>query len=164
VIRGSRPLLSLIAGIAVAEAIGADARLKWPNDVLVDGRKVAGILVEGRPQEGWVVLGVGVNVAVRTEDLPPELHARAGTLGLAPTEIEPTLARLLQSLTGWLERPDDEILAAFADRDALLGQTVTWSEGRGRACGVDDRGRLVVRTADGRQEALCAGEVHLAGE
>jgi BirA family biotin operon repressor/biotin-[acetyl-CoA-carboxylase] ligase len=164
VIRRPRPLLSLTAGVAVAEVIGDDARVKWPNDVLVHARKVAGILVEGRPQEGWVVLGIGVNVAVRTEDLPPELHERAGTLGLAPAAIEPTLARLLGSLTAWLERSDGEILAAFADRDALLGQTVTWSDGRGQACGVDDRGRLLVRTEDGREDALWAGEIHLANE
>jgi BirA family biotin operon repressor/biotin-[acetyl-CoA-carboxylase] ligase len=164
VIRRPRPLLSLTAGVAVAEVIGDDARVKWPNDVLVDGRKVAGILVEGRPQEGWVVLGIGVNVALRTEDLPAELRDRAGTLGLAPTEIESTLARLMGSLSAWLERSDGEILTAFSERDALLGQTVAWSEGRGQARGVDDRGRLLVFTEDGREAALWAGEVHLADE
>jgi BirA family biotin operon repressor/biotin-[acetyl-CoA-carboxylase] ligase len=164
VIHRPGPLLSLTAGVAVAEVIGTDARVKWPNDVLVDGRKVAGILVEGRPQEGWVVLGIGVNVAVRIDDMPPELRELAGTLGLAPAEIEPTLARLLGSLSAWLERSDGEILGAFAERDALLGQTVTWSDGRGQARGVDDRGRLLVFTEDGREDALWAGEVHLADE
>ncbi|HWE07724.1 MAG TPA: biotin--[acetyl-CoA-carboxylase] ligase [Solirubrobacteraceae bacterium] len=161
VIRRPGPLLSLTAGVAVAEVAGDDARVKWPNDVLVDGRKVAGILVEGRPQEGWVVLGIGVNVALRLEDMPAQLRESAGTLGLGAAEIEPTLARLVGSLSTWLERSDDEILAAFADRDALRGQMVTWSEGRGRAGGVDDRGRLLVSTEDGREHALWAGEVHL---
>jgi BirA family transcriptional regulator, biotin operon repressor / biotin---[acetyl-CoA-carboxylase] ligase len=164
VIRRPGPLLSLTAGVAVAEAVGGDARVKWPNDVLVGGRKVAGILVEGRPLEGWVVLGMGVNVAVRTDDLPAELRGRAGTLGLAAAEIEPMLARLLRSLTAWLARSDEEVLAAFAGRDALLGQTVAWSEGRGRAHGVDDRGRLLVSTDDGHEDALWAGEVHLTDE
>ena len=59
--------------------------------MLVDGRKVAGILVEGRPQEGWAVVGIGLNVAVRLEDFPAELRETAGTLGLEPDAIEPTL-------------------------------------------------------------------------
>ena len=59
--------------MATADAVGPQARLKWPNDVHVNGRKVAGILVEGRPQEGWAIVGVGINVAVRPEEFPPEL-------------------------------------------------------------------------------------------
>ena len=58
----------------VAEVVGSEAQLKWPNDVLVGGRKVAGILVEGRPQEGWAVVGIGLNVAVRGADFPAELR------------------------------------------------------------------------------------------
>ena len=67
-------LLPLAVGVAVSEVVeeagGSPAMLKWPNDVLVGGRKVAGILVEGRPQEGWAVVGIGINVAVRHDDLP----------------------------------------------------------------------------------------------
>ena len=63
--------------------------------MLVDGRKVAGILVEGRPQERWAVVGVGLNVAVRGVGVPAELRGRAATLGLEPDAIEPTLAALL---------------------------------------------------------------------
>src|SRR5690349_22177636 len=82
VIRDPPRLLPLAAGVAVADVAGARARVKWPNDVLVDGLKVAGILVEGRPQERWAVLGIGLNVALREGDFPPELVGRAGTLGL----------------------------------------------------------------------------------
>ena len=65
------------------------AALKWPNDVLLaDGRKVAGILVEGRLAEGWAVVGIGVNVAVREDDLPPELRGRAASLGLPAAELD----------------------------------------------------------------------------
>ena len=68
-------------------------------------RKVAGILVEGRPQEHWSVLGMGLNVAL-TPDFPPELRGRAATLGLQPAAIEPTLRALLARLaTGWRPRP-----------------------------------------------------------
>ena len=59
---------------------------------------MAGILAEGRPHEGWAVLGIGVNVALRVDELPAELHATAGTLGLTPADLEPTLERLLAAL------------------------------------------------------------------
>jgi BirA family biotin operon repressor/biotin-[acetyl-CoA-carboxylase] ligase len=160
VVRRPPPLLSLLAGVATAEAVGTQARLKWPNDVHVNGRKVAGILVEGRPQEGWAIVGVGINVAVRPEEFPPELADSAGTLGLGPEAIEPLLARLLSALARWLAAPADEMLAAVRARDALLGQTITWAGGTARGAGIDARGRLLVDTPDGRQ-ALNAGEVHL---
>jgi BirA family biotin operon repressor/biotin-[acetyl-CoA-carboxylase] ligase len=163
VVIGDPPaLLSLRAGVATAEAVGAEAQLKWPNDVHVDGRKVAGILVEGRPQEGWAVVGVGINVAVRPEEFPPELTERAGTLGLGPEAIEPLLARLLTALEWWLAAPTGELLEAVRARDALLGQTITWAGGTATGAGIDEHGRLLVDTTDGRQ-ALNAGEVHLGG-
>jgi len=160
VIRGPGALLSLAAGVAVAEVVGPDALVKWPNDVLLAGRKVAGILVEGRPQDGWAVVGVGVNVAVRHTDFPPELRDTAGTLGLGPEAIEPTLSRLLDELGRWLPASAEAVLEAIRRRDALRGQTVTWTGGRGRAIGIDDRGRLLLDTDDGRR-ALDSGEVHL---
>jgi BirA family biotin operon repressor/biotin-[acetyl-CoA-carboxylase] ligase len=140
--------------------VGSEARLKWPNDVLVDGRKVAGILVEGRPQERWAVVGIGLNVAIEPDDFPPELRETAGTLGLGAGAIEPTLDRLLRALERWLPAADGELLDAVRARDALLGQTVRWSGGEGRGAGIDDGGRLLVQTEAG-QVALDAGEVHL---
>jgi BirA family transcriptional regulator, biotin operon repressor / biotin---[acetyl-CoA-carboxylase] ligase len=160
VIRDPPRLLPLAAGVAVAEVAGAQARVKWPNDVLVDGLKVAGILVEGRPQEGWAVLGIGLNVAVRDADFPPELAGRAGTLGLEPDAVEPTLERLLDSLENWLPAAPDAVLDAVRGRDALLDRPVRWSGGEGRGAGIDAEGRLLVATGDG-QIALDAGEVHL---
>jgi len=164
VIRGPQPLLSLAAGVAVAEAVGRQARLKWPNDVLLDGRKVAGILVEGCPQERWAVLGIGVNVALREEDLPSELRAKAGSLGLAPEAIEPVLERLLGCLGRWTAAGAPAVLDAVRTRDALLGERVRFAggeDGEGVGAGVDGEGRLVV-ISGGRPLALCAGEVHLA--
>lgn len=154
-------LLPLAAGVAVAEEAAPEAQVKWPNDVLVDGRKVAGILVEGRPQEGWMVLGIGLNVAVRVEDLPAELRDRAAGLGRAPADVEPTLERLLAGLERWLAASEAEVLDAVRARDALAGRDIRWAAGSGRAQGVDSQGRLVVATAGG-QVALDAGEVHLA--
>jgi BirA family transcriptional regulator, biotin operon repressor / biotin---[acetyl-CoA-carboxylase] ligase len=160
VVRDSPPLLPLAAGVAVAEVVGTGAQLKWPNDVLLDGRKVAGILVEGRPQEGWAVVGIGLNVALRIEDFSEELRASAGTLGLEPSAIEPTLERVLDRLGDWLVADAADVVAAVTERDALLGRAVRWSGGRGVGAGIDGSGRLIVRTEDG-PVALDAGEVHL---
>jgi BirA family biotin operon repressor/biotin-[acetyl-CoA-carboxylase] ligase len=149
--------------VAVAEVSGHAARVKWPNDVLVDGGKVAGILVEGRPQESWAVLGIGVNVAVRPDDFPPELRETAGTLGLEPDAIEPTLERLLDTLARWLAAADAEVLQAVRARDALRGRRVRWATGAGVADGIDHHGRLLVVAGDGPR-ALDAGEVHLIAQ
>jgi BirA family biotin operon repressor/biotin-[acetyl-CoA-carboxylase] ligase len=159
-VRDPPRLLPLAAGVAVASVAGPEALVKWPNDVLVDGRKVAGILVEGRPQERWAVVGIGVNVAVRADDFPPELRASAGTLGLGPEAIEPTLERLLERLDRWMAAPPQDVLDGFRTRDALVGRPVRCAGAEGRAAGVDDEGRLVVATDQGTV-TLEAGEVHL---
>ena len=163
VVRDPPALVSLAAGVAVAEAVGPRARIKWPNDVLVDGRKVAGILVEGRPLEGWAVVGVGVNVAVALEDLPVELREAAGTLGRGVEAIEPTLAAVLAGLERWFEASGAELRAAWMARDGLRGRPVAWAGGRGTAAGIDAEGRLVVALDGGGRTALDAGEVHLVG-
>jgi BirA family biotin operon repressor/biotin-[acetyl-CoA-carboxylase] ligase len=175
-IRDPPLLLPLAAGVAVAETVSAigggageaggatalsPAMIKWPNDVLIDGLKVAGILVEGRPQERWAVVGVGVNVSVAEADFPPELDGRAGTLGLGADRIEPTLQILLAQLEGWIAADAEAVLAAVRAHDALLGQRVRWAGGEGRGDGVDGDGRLVVHTLDGDRVTLDAGEVHL---
>jgi BirA family biotin operon repressor/biotin-[acetyl-CoA-carboxylase] ligase len=161
VLRDWPPLLPLAAAVAVADVAGPEAAIKWPNDILLRGGKLAGILVEARPQEGWAVLGIGMNVAVRPGDLPEELRDRAAGLELDPPAIETTLAALLAALGERLALEPPALLAAYRARDALLGREVRWQRGEGTAAGVDDRGRLLVERADGTQAALDAGEVHL---
>ena len=124
------------------------------------GRKVAGILVEARLQEGWAVVGIGVNVAVAPAEFPPELRDRAGTLGLEPGAIEPWLGGLLRSLEVWLGVGAEAVLEAVRARDALLGRPVRWGGRTGTGAGIDGEGRLVVRT-DAGEVRLDAGEVHL---
>jgi BirA family biotin operon repressor/biotin-[acetyl-CoA-carboxylase] ligase len=160
IVREPPRLLPLAAGVAVAEEAGDEARVKWPNDVLVGGRKVAGILVEGRPQESWAVLGIGINVAVREDALPPDVRERAGSLRRSPADIETTLERLLDRLARWLVAPPRALLETLRQRDALLGKPVRWCRGHGEAGGIDDEGRLIVITGDG-PVTLEAGEVHL---
>jgi BirA family biotin operon repressor/biotin-[acetyl-CoA-carboxylase] ligase len=161
VLRDAPALLPLAAAVAVADVVGAGAAIKWPNDVLLGGGKVAGILAEGRPQEGWAVLGIGLNVAVRADDLPPELRGRAATLGLEPAAVEPTLAGLLAALDRRLAQASGTLLAAYRARDALAGREIRWQAGSGVAAGIDDLGRLLVDRADGTRARLDAGEVHL---
>ena len=172
-LRDPPALLPLAAAVAVCDVAGADARLKWPNDVVLLRRaervaqptedrlaetgmgaegeclpasveplvlsqtlaKLAGILVEGRPQEGWAVLGVGLNVAVRVEELPAALRGTAATLGRSPEEIEPLLALLLAALERRLGEPAAQILEAWRARDALREREVSWAAGHGRAGG-----------------------------
>jgi BirA family biotin operon repressor/biotin-[acetyl-CoA-carboxylase] ligase len=160
-LRAYDPLLPLRAGLAVADLAGATARVKWPNDVLLDGRKLAGILVEAVPQEGWAVLGIGVNVAVDTAVLPPEVRERAATLGRPTAALESTLAELLGHLALRLAEPPAVALHELRARDALRDRRVRWATGEGTGAGIDDAGALQVRLADGSVRTLEAGEVHL---
>jgi BirA family transcriptional regulator, biotin operon repressor / biotin---[acetyl-CoA-carboxylase] ligase len=153
VLRDPPEALPLAAAVAVCEALPVEAAIKWPNDIWLGNEKVAGILVEGRPQEGWAVLGIGVNVG----DAPPLEHATSlgGAIG-----VEDLLSRLLTALDGWLRRPLPDVLAAWRSRDALFGQPVRWQNGSGKGVGIDESGALLVDTDSG-VVALDAGEVHL---
>jgi BirA family biotin operon repressor/biotin-[acetyl-CoA-carboxylase] ligase len=151
----------MAGALAVTDVAGADATIKWPNDVLLGDRKLAGVLGERRAQEGWAVLGIGLNVAVRIADLPPELHDRAATLGLEPAAIEPILEALLRALEHRLAQPTAALLDDVRARDALRGRPVRWVRGEGVARGIDDTGRLLVQGSHGAPVALEAGEVHL---
>jgi BirA family transcriptional regulator, biotin operon repressor / biotin---[acetyl-CoA-carboxylase] ligase len=156
VVRDPGEALPLAAGVAVSEALPVETAIKWPNDVWVERRKVAGILVEGRPQEGWAVLGVGVNV----REAPPLEHVTSLSAEGADLTVEATLERLVVALDSWLRRPLPDVLAAWRSRDALLGETVRWQNGSGQGAGIDERGSLLVDTPAGRV-SLDAGEVHL---
>jgi BirA family transcriptional regulator, biotin operon repressor / biotin---[acetyl-CoA-carboxylase] ligase len=152
ILREYDALLSLRAGLAVADVAGETARVKWPNDVLLDGRKVAGVLVEGRPHEGWAVVGIGVNVAAA----PPLPEATK----LDRDDVEAVLAELLAALEQRLGEPREAALEALRARDALLGAEVRWDGGAGVAAGIDADGGLRVATGSG-ELVLSAGEVHL---
>ena len=154
--------LPLAAAVAVCEALAPlDCKVKWPNDIWLERRKLAGILVEGRPQEGWAIVGIGLNVSTAPEQLPAVLRETATSLRIAGVERD--REEVLAALLGALERlghPAEEVLPAWRERDALRGERVRWRDGEGEAAGIDDGGALVVET-DGGRLTLGAGEVHL---
>jgi BirA family biotin operon repressor/biotin-[acetyl-CoA-carboxylase] ligase len=160
-------LAPLAAALAVAETCeelaDVQAKIKWPNDVWIDGRKVSGILVEARsdqdPDRSWVVVGIGLNTRVRIEDMPEELQATATTLALDPGVD--ALRPLLERLDRWTAAPGPEIITAWQKRDALIGREISWHGGAGTANGIDQNGNLQVRQPNGTLTSLTAGEVHL---
>ena len=164
----ARELLPLAAAVAVCEACEAVApvhcRIKWPNDVLVDERKLAGILIEGRPAEGWTVLGIGLNLGTSVHDFPLDLSETATSLRIAGDGSQPTVERMLLSvlsaLEGRLADCPTEVLRGWRERDALREQSVRWNGGEGVAAGIDDSGALLI-DAEGGCLRLDAGEVHL---
>jgi BirA family biotin operon repressor/biotin-[acetyl-CoA-carboxylase] ligase len=159
-------LLPLAVPVAVCEAVEAVApvrcRVKWPNDVWIEGSKVAGVLVEARPPE-WAVIGIGINLAIEPAEFPSELRWPATSVGHGVT-IDAILAALNDALSDRVDAPAADVLASLRDRDALAGRAVSWEgagEGSGTARGIDERGNLLVETADGEQVALGSGEVRL---
>ncbi|WP_149185142.1 biotin--[acetyl-CoA-carboxylase] ligase [Streptomyces sp. TRM49041] len=174
--------LPLLAGVAaatgLARAAGVDMALKWPNDLLVtvggEERKTGGILAE-RAGEHGIVVGLGLNVTLRADELPVPA---AGSLALANavcTDRDPLLRAVLRSLEEWYAKwtaADGDpaasgLQAAYAAGCATLGRTVRAELPgdrtlTGEAVAVDGDGRLVVATDDGRREAVGAGDiVHL---
>jgi BirA family transcriptional regulator, biotin operon repressor / biotin---[acetyl-CoA-carboxylase] ligase len=151
-------LLPLAAAVAACEACESlapvECAIKWPNDVWISGRKLAGILIEARPQEGWAVIGMGLNV----RGVPAELSDVAASLGVS--DVETVLGAVLEALDRRLADTPGEVLSAWRSRDALRGRRVRWRDGEGVAAGIDDAGALLVET-DAGTVALDAGEVHL---
>jgi BirA family biotin operon repressor/biotin-[acetyl-CoA-carboxylase] ligase len=165
--------LTIAVAVALADALQAlgvgSVAVAWPNDVLVGGRKVAGILLElaaDQERVGWVVAGVGVNVrsAPRLTDArwPPASLADSG----APPARAELLAGFLRALSrryrGWLAAGPGELLRAFAPLDALAGRRVELGLGgetvAGDAAGVDELGRLRLVTPEG-ERSFASGEV-----
>jgi BirA family biotin operon repressor/biotin-[acetyl-CoA-carboxylase] ligase len=165
-------LLPLAVPLAVCEAAeelapGIECQIKWPNDIWIEGRKLAGVLIEAKPQDGWAVIGVGLNLSIAPDEFPPDLRDIAvslagvtiGSRGL-PTPLTAT-GVLNRHLDYWVEADRDETLAAWRSRDALHGREISWDGGSGIADGIEDSGDLVVAVAGGDCVVLGAGEVHL---
>lgn len=173
--------LSLAVGVSVAEALHPDVRLKWPNDMWFQGRKLGGILVEtahlgqGAGAPRLVVAGIGINIARPTAASLPQADgttaagmAPVAPAGLAELCVGQTAGETLESVAPALAR-DMQLFAArgfaafaarFAQRDALAGLTVRLSDGReGMANGVDATGALQLKLANGDTVLVTSAEV-----
>lgn len=168
--------LPLVIGLAVrgaiaelAPALGADTSVKWPNDVWVGGRKIAGVLVESRVGAGAQVLVAGIGVNVSVTNLPDELRASSTSLALLGAHApRATRERVLASVLAGLElrlarlsRSAHEIVAELRQHDALLGRRILVDGTGGTAAGIDDSGRLLLRLESGETRALSSGSVEL---
>ncbi|KUO11897.1 biotin--[acetyl-CoA-carboxylase] ligase [Streptomyces sp. DSM 15324] len=174
--------LPLLTGVAVAtglaRAAGVDTALKWPNDLLVtvagEERKAGGILAERAGQDG-VVVGVGVNVTLRADELPVPQAGSLALAGAVNTDRDPLLRAVLRSLEEWYGRWREAggdpaasgLQEAYAAGCATLGREVRAElpgdrSVVGEAVAVDGDGRLVIATGQGVQEPVGAGDiVHL---
>ena len=157
-------LLPLTVPLAVCEAAeslapGIECAIKWPNDVWVDGRKLAGVLIEAKPQDGWAVIGVGLNLSISPDEFPSDIRDTA--VSLFGSSAETAGAVLNRHLDRWIAAERDETLAAWRSRDALRGREISWDGGSGVADGIEDSGDLVVVAGGGDRVVLGAGEVHL---
>jgi BirA family transcriptional regulator, biotin operon repressor / biotin---[acetyl-CoA-carboxylase] ligase len=167
-------LLPLAVPLAVCEAAeelqpAVECQVKWPNDVWVEGRKLAGVLIEAKPQDGWAVIGVGLNLSIARDEFPPDLRETAislfgrgsGSRGGVPATPLAAAKTLNRHLAHWVEADREAILGAWRQRDALRGRKIAWDGGGGVADGIEDSGDLVVVGAGGERLTLGAGEVHL---
>ena len=155
-------LLPLSVPLAVCEAAeelnpAVECKVKWPNDVWIEERKLAGVLIEAKPQDGWAVIGVGLNLTIAPDEFPSELRETAislfGHIGAATA--------LNRHLDRWVAADSADVLSSWRSRDALRGREISWDGGSGIADGIEDSGDLVVVAAGGDRVVLGAGEVHL---
>ena len=165
--------LSMVVPLAICRAVEAVTPLrpaiKWPNDVLVGGRKLAGVLIEGESSGAellYALAGIGLNVNDPIDD--PEIADIATSLSRQSgeeTPREPVLAALLNELERAYSAPPDELYSGWRSRIATLGQPVrlTFRDEvyEGTAEDVDDEGSLILRLADGTRRTFEAGEVTL---
>ena len=163
-------ILSLTTAVATAEALRRVARLeprlKWPNDVLVGGRKIAGILLESRAvasSEPVLVIGVGVNLGQR--EFPPELAGRATSVALETghaVDRETMLAALLEEFDAWRARLEGEGFGPVRERwrslSDTIGRHVTVDGVSGTATDLDGDGALLIDVGDGVRRVI-AGEI-----
>lgn len=159
--------MALAAGLAVADCArewGADAYIKWPNDVLVEDAKLAGILVEAGSEGGrldWMAVGIGLNLAKA-----PALDRPTTCVGpdvSVETALERTVGAVLQRYRQWLAGGFPAMRDEWLGRAAWIGRTVRVGEGQGAVEGVmrtvDENGSLVVCDAAGVERRVAAGEV-----
>ena len=164
------PQLSLVAGVAVAAAVeataGVETGVKWPNDVLVDGRKVAGILLEASGAK--VVCGIGINVNQERDELPTETRTPATSLRVATGRaldrgrlLAAVLAELEARYGRWLAEGLAGLTTELEARNVLAGRAVIIDGSAGTAGAIAPDGRLTVVLDDGGVVLVESGEIEL---
>ena len=175
------PRLTTWAAVSIASAIerstGVRTGIKWPNDIFVDGRKIAGVLIEAgldRALENFAVVGIGVNANHAREDFPGALATIATSLRVATgraidrSALAAAILRELDARYADLDRRFDQLVAEASRRSVLLGRWVqvraadTMIEGVAES--LDANGQLLLRTSDGNLATLSAGEVSIAAQ
>ncbi len=152
------PVISLAVGLAAREAIGDPADLRWPNDVLLNGSKCAGVLVQS--DADVMIAGIGINVSQRW--FPQDLDTPATSLTLEGIDItrEQLLVKLTSALNGSLALPHEEVLRRFAEQSSVVdGKRVRVGEIEGVTCGLDSSGFLRVRDDNGTVTTILNGGV-----
>jgi len=157
-------LLSLAAALDVALALratGFPVDVKWPNDLLLGGRKVGGILAEARvDRDGFVVVGIGLNLERAPEDVPGATALAAHAPPPDARALATRIAEALVARVAALERDGPEAtLAGLRATCATLGRKVSWEKGEGVAVDVAEDGALVVQDKEGRRHRVLAGDV-----
>ncbi len=162
-------LSSVAAGDAVEAVSGLRPQIKWPNDLMVHGRKLAGLLIEAEPQGrglAHAVVGIGINVRHRAEDFSDEVRHLATSLFLVTGQLyrrADVLVALLHAFEARLSRPFAEAREAWAASSLTLGQQVTLTTVRGikhgQALGLDESGALLLRSDSGEIETITAGDM-----
>jgi BirA family biotin operon repressor/biotin-[acetyl-CoA-carboxylase] ligase len=167
---GKLTILGSVATVDAVEAVcGARPQIKWPNDLLMGGRKLAGLLIETEPKGSrlaFAVIGIGINVRHEAGDFSPQVRKLATSLYMATGQLHrraDLLVALLQALDRRLTRPFDEAREAWSASSLTLGQQVTLTTARGRkhgqALGLDESGALLLRSDSGEVEAVNAGDM-----
>ncbi|TWT95928.1 Bifunctional ligase/repressor BirA [Botrimarina colliarenosi] len=166
-------LLSLATAVAIVEAVrtttGRAAGVKWPNDVLLAGRKLAGVLIES-PRPGRLVIGVGVNVANRFDGAPDDVRARATSLAGSGTTRQAVLAAFLSAFDARLTQlaaGDPQLIDAARAACVLKGEIVTLRDGErettGACRGLAEDGALLIES-DAKVASYYAGVIARSGE
>ena len=151
-------LLSLACAVAVAEAVGAPARIKWPNDIMLNGRKVAGVLLESKP-DGACIVGVGINCHQSADSFSPELRPIATSMDIETNSVTDRISlarRLLASIDHWLDSAtgsSENVIEQWRSLSIQLGHRVKLIyDGRqfaGNCIGVDPEKGLILQLDTG---------------